>query len=99
MLRFGRFEFRGGGVLGRRQPFFQERIPLVALRALPQQLRAPVAAPGADVRIQVEHRIARECHIAANERRLETERGKCLPHLLVDGEAVRVVRECIEQQL
>ena len=45
-----------GRFLRRRDPLFDERIPLVAMRALPQQLGAAVAALQADVRVEEEHR-------------------------------------------
>ena len=37
-------------LLRRRDPIFHERVPLVAVRALPQQLGAAIAAAHADVR-------------------------------------------------
>src|SRR5262245_19621066 len=42
----------------RGDPFLDERIPLVALRALPQQLGAAITAAKADVRIEVEEVLA-----------------------------------------
>lgn len=61
-------------ILGRRQPFFDERIPFVALRALPERLRASVTAATADVRVQIEHRFVRELDVPANQGRVEPER-------------------------
>ena len=45
------------GVGGRRDALFDERVPLVAVRALPEQLGAAVAAAHADVRVEIEHRL------------------------------------------
>ena len=47
-------------VFRRRDPLFDERVPLVALRALPEQLRAAIAASHADVGVEVEHGIPRQ---------------------------------------
>src|SRR5690348_9084454 len=66
-LTFGRFQFRGRSILRRRETLFDERVPLVALRTLPQQLGAAITAPGADVRIQVEHSFARQRHVATHQ--------------------------------
>src|SRR6476620_5266634 len=44
--------------LRRRDPILHKRAPFVAVRALPEQLCAAVAAAHADVRIHVEHRVA-----------------------------------------
>ena len=56
-------------VLRRRDPLLDERVPLVAVRALPEQLGAAVAAADADVRIEVEDRVARQLDVAGDERR------------------------------
>ena len=56
------------GVLGRRDALLDEGVPLVAVRALPQQLGAAVAAADADVRIEVEDRVARQIDVAIDER-------------------------------
>src|SRR6266850_1542869 len=82
-----------------RNPLLDERIPLVALRALPEELRAAVAAAEADVRIEIEDRLSGERHIAAHQRLVETERGQDAPDLLVECQPVRVVCERIEQQV
>src|SRR5688572_27927884 len=42
--------------LRRRDACFDEAVPLVAVRAVPQQLGAAIAAPHADVRIEIEDR-------------------------------------------
>ena len=59
------------GVLGRRDALLDERVPVVAVRALPEQLGAAVAAAHADVRIEVEDRVAGELAVAIDERRRE----------------------------
>ena len=61
-------------VFGGRDPFFDECVPLVALRALPEQLRAPIAAADADVRIEIEHGVAGQGQIALDELRRPPER-------------------------
>ena len=68
----------------------------MALRALPEQLGAPVAAAHADVRVEIEDGVAGQRDVAADERRLEPERRQRLPDLLVDGEPVRIVRYRVE---
>ncbi len=65
-LRFLGFHF--GRVLRWRNPLFYERIPVVAMRALPEQLGAAVPAAHADVRIQIEHRVLRQLAVAIHER-------------------------------
>ncbi len=61
------------GVLRRRDPLFDERVPLVAMRALPEQLGAAVAAAHADVRVEVEDRVAGEVDVAVDERRRQVQ--------------------------
>ena len=53
----------------------------------------------ADVRIEVEDRVARQVRIAADEGRVEIQRGQHAPDLLVDGQAVRIVGQRVEQQV
>ncbi len=48
----------GFGVGGRRDAFLDERVPFVAMRALPDQLGAAIAAAHADVGVEVEDRLA-----------------------------------------
>src|SRR4029453_5112009 len=90
---------RARRVFGRRHPFLDERIPLVALRTLPEQLRAPGAAMHADVRIEVEDGAARQLYVLLNQCRVQLKSPECLPHLVMDGQTVRVVRQRIEEQL
>src|SRR5882672_10922764 len=94
-LRLGRLQLRRRAVLGRRESLFDERIPFMALRALPEQLGAPVAAAHADVRVEIEDGFTGQRDIPADERRLEAECGQRLPDLLVNGEPVRVVGNCV----
>ncbi len=58
----------GFGVGGRRDSLLDERVPLVAVRALPEQLGAAVPAAHADVRIEVEDRLPRDLDVARDER-------------------------------
>ena len=81
------------------EALFHERVPLVAVRALPEQLRAAVAAAHADVRIEVEHRASRELACSAGPAPVEVQREQRLPDCLVNGQAVRVVRQRVEQQI
>src|SRR5262245_28706955 len=85
-------------VLRGRDSLLHECVPFVALRTLPEQFGAAVSASHADVWIQIEHRAPREFHVTTNERRLEAERRERKPDLLVNDEAVRVVRQRLEEQ-
>ena len=85
-------------VLGGRDAFLDERVPLVALRALPEQLGAAVAAAHADVRIEIEDRVAGERQVALEQLRRTAERRKRLPDFLVNHQRVRVVAERLEEQ-
>src|SRR5207249_7551749 len=71
------FHFRC--VLRRRDSLFDERVPVVAVRALPQQLGAAIAAAQADVRIEIEHRVARQLAVAVDEHRLMTKLAERAP--------------------
>ena len=59
--------FHLGRVLRRRDPLLDERVPVVTVRALPEQLGAAVPASHADVRIEIEDRVARELAVAVDE--------------------------------
>ena len=72
---------------GRRNPLLDKRIPLVALRALPEQLRAAVAAADADVRVEVEDGVAGEVDVAGDERLRQVERGERVPDRLMERRA------------
>ena len=84
----------------RRDPLLDECVPLVALRALPQQLGAAVAAARADVRIEVEHGVARQLHVAPRPApgRSPARRAARQISWWID-EAVRVVGQRVEQQV
>ena len=71
----------------------------MAVRALPEQFRAPVPAPDADVRVEVEDRPSRDLDVARNEMPRQIQRGQRVPDCLVDREGVRVVLERVEEQL
>ncbi|MCK7469902.1 MAG: hypothetical protein MZU95_03180 [Desulfomicrobium escambiense] len=77
-------------------PVLDEGVPLVAVRALPEQFRAAVVAPLADVGIEVEHRLARQFDVAADARGIEAGRDQRLPDVLVNRQGVRAVRERFE---
>ena len=53
-------------VLRRRDALLDEGVPLVAVRALPEQFGAAVVAALADVRIEIEDRLARQFGVAAD---------------------------------
>src|SRR5262245_22934312 len=69
------------------------------MRALPQQLRAAVAAAHADVRIEVEDRVLRQLRVAVDERRRMMELAERAPDRLVDAERVRVLDERRKEQI
>jgi hypothetical protein len=69
------------------------------MRALPEQLGAPIAAPQADVRVEIEHGNPGEGRIALDECRIEPEVRERLPDRLMDGQRVRVVRQRVEEHL
>src|SRR5690606_23861866 len=83
----------------RRDALFDEGVPFVALWTLPQQLGAAIPAAYADMRVEVEDRLASQVHVLADERRVEPERRQHAPRLLVDGEPVRVVGQCGEEEI
>jgi hypothetical protein len=86
-------------VFCRRHPFFDERVPLVALRTLPEQLRAAVTAAHADVGIDIEDGVFCERQVPLEHLRRTAERRERLPDFLMNDEGMRVVRERLEQQL
>ena len=63
-------------VLRRRDPLLDERVPVVAVRALPEQLGAAVAAAHADVRVEVEDRVLGQLAVAVDERRRDGAAGR-----------------------
>ena len=93
-----------GGNLGlrvrrRRNPFFDERVPLVAVGTLPEQLRRPIPASHADVRVQVEHRLSRDVDVPSDQGARQIKGGERVPNCLVDGQRVRVVFQGREEEV
>src|SRR5881628_737733 len=86
-------------VLRRRDSLFDERVPIVAVRALPQQLGAAIAAAQAHVRIEVENRVPRQLAVAVDENRLVTELAERAPDRLMDAERVWILYERREEQI
>src|SRR6478609_4369329 len=95
MLLGGRRELRL--IVGRRRnALFDECVPLVAMRALPEQLGAAVAAMRAQMRIEVEDRGARDLDVSRDQRARELQRFERVPNRLMDRERMRVVLERLE---
>src|SRR5206468_12375250 len=82
----------------RRDAFFNERVPLVALGALPQQLGTAVAATHADVGVEVEDGVPCQAQVPVYQLRRSSECRDRLPDLLVDDQGVGVVAERLEQE-
>ena len=51
------------------------------------------------MRIQIEHRASRELHVLLDQGRIQVQREQRLPHFLVNGQAVRIVRQRREQKV
>src|SRR5437763_11351209 len=73
--------------------FFDERIPVVAVRALPQQLRAAIAAADADMRVEIEDRVLGQIAVVIDERFGVPQLTERAPDRLVDAERVRILHE------
>ena len=86
-------------VARRCNPLFDERVPFVTMRALPEQLGAAVPAAHADVRVEIEDRPARQVDIPRDQRAGQAKDGQRVPDGLMDGQGMRVVLEGLEQQL
>ena len=69
------------------------------MRALPEQFGASVAAPHADVRVEIEDRVARQLAVAIDERRFVPELSERAPDCLVNAERVRILHERREEQI
>ena len=69
----------GLGVGRRRDAFLDERVPLVAVRALPDELGAAIAAAHAHVRVEVEDRLSRDLDVARDEMLRQIERRERAP--------------------
>src|SRR5262245_21811885 len=90
---------RGFCIFRRRDPLFDEGIPLVALRALPQKLRAPVAAPDADVGIEIEDGVPSQLDVSLDERGRQIELRERLPDGLMQCEGVWIVNQRLEDHV
>ena len=71
----------------------------MALRTLPEELCAPIAAPRAHVGIEIEHRVTRKLDVAAHQRRVELEGGEGPPNRLVDGVSMRIVGQGLKEKV
>src|SRR5262245_22844458 len=85
--------FRHGGFLGGGDSFLYECIPFVALRALPQQLGAAIAAVRADVGVKVENRVAGQRYVPTHEIGVEMQFEQRPPDLLMNDQSMRIVGE------
>ena len=92
-------DFDLGRVLRGRDALFHERVPVVAVGALPEQLGAAVAAPYADVRIEIEHGVFGQLAVAIDERRRMMHLPERVPDRLMDAERVWILDECREKQV
>src|SRR5262245_45971325 len=77
---FGAFAVLRGG-----HAILDERVPLVAVRALPEQLVAAVAAADADVGIAVEDSRAAHVHVAIHVGAGQLQCGERFPDALVQA--------------
>ena len=96
-FRTSNFHFRR--ILRRRNPLFDERVPVVAVGALPQQLRAAVAAAHADVGVEVEDRVPRQLAVAIDERDRMVQLAERAPDRLMNAERVWILDERREEQI
>src|SRR5438552_18228822 len=80
-------------VLCRSDSLLYERIPVVAVRALPEKLRAAIAAAQAHVRIEVEDRVLAQPAVAIDERAGMMELAERAPDGLMDAQRVRTLDE------
>src|SRR5689334_2115143 len=91
--------FHFSRILRGRDALLDERVPVVAVRTLPQELGAAVAASHADVRIEIEDRVAGQLAVAVDEAWLVAELAERAPDRLVDAESVRVLHERRKQEI
>src|SRR5262245_59158915 len=96
-VRNSDFDFRH--VLRGSNAFFYERVPVVAVRALPQKFRAAVAAAHADMWIKVEDGMLGELAVPIHERRWMVHPAERTPDRLVDTERVWILNERGEEQV
>jgi hypothetical protein len=71
----------------------------VALGALPQQLGAAIPAAPADVRIEVEDRLAGELDVAADQGGRKAQGRERFPDFLVNGQTVGMVGKRVQQAI
>ena len=71
----------------------------MAVRALPQQLRAPVTAADADVRVDVEDGVLGEIRVPLHQCGRQFQLEQRLPDCLMERQRVRVDDESIEEML
>src|SRR5262245_60261056 len=86
-------------VLRRCYPLFDEGIPVVAMRTLPEQLGAAVPAAHADVRVEIEDGVFGQLAVAVDERLGMPEMTEGAPDRLMDAEGVRILDERRKQEL
>src|SRR5262249_22608533 len=86
-------------VLRGRDPLLDESVPVVAVRALPEELGAAVAAAHADVWIELEDRVLRQLGVAVDERGRMVKLAERSPDCLVNAESVRIRNERGKQQI
>ena len=79
--------------------FFDERVPVVAVRALPEEFGAAVPAAQADVGIEIEHRVLREVAVVVDERRRVPQLSQRAPDGLMDAKRVWILHQRREQEL
>ena len=77
-------------ILGGRDAFFDKRVPVVTVRALPEELRAPVSAPHADVGIEIEDGVPGELAVAVDKGWRVPQLCERPPDRLMDAERMRI---------
>src|SRR5438067_1967059 len=85
-------------VRGWSNPLLHERVPFVAMRALPEELRAAIPAPDAHVGIEIEHGLSRDVDVFRDQMAWQIERRQGIPDGLMDGQGMRIMLERLEQE-
>ena len=75
----------------RRDPLFDERIPVVTVRALPEQLGAPVSAAHAHMRVEIEDGVLGQLAVPIDESRLVVQLSERAPDRLMNSQGVGVL--------
>src|SRR4051812_29376146 len=70
----------------------------MAVRALPEQLGAAIAAANADVRIHVEDGVPGELDVLLHKISFEVESREDMPDALMQCQRMRIVYKSVEQQ-